>query len=169
MITAIAAMVISVCALVVSVYELRVMRIEQRAETWPYVMIDNRFNNKGFELYVQNLGTGPALLHSGYFFLNEKRFERIDEVFDSVLPKNYGLTYSVVNTSTVKHQVLPPEESKTVLGFPWTDESREFIEQYNTSLDYVVCYCSVLEKCIVVSRKERKRVNKCSNYDFGFE
>src|SRR5918996_447484 len=61
MLVALSAMVVGVCALVVSIVEVRIMRDEQRANAWPRVeALVNTGDN--YVIRLVNKGFGPALI-----------------------------------------------------------------------------------------------------------
>ncbi|HEX6064348.1 MAG TPA: hypothetical protein VFZ04_09025, partial [Longimicrobiales bacterium] len=61
MLVAFSAMVVGMCALIVSIVEVRIMREEQRANAWPRVEV---FVNTGdtYVMKLTNKGFGPALI-----------------------------------------------------------------------------------------------------------
>lgn len=63
-IVAFAAIVISLCALIVSFYEVRIMRTQQKSSVWPYVQIDQYYNAERFALNAVNKGVGPTMIKS---------------------------------------------------------------------------------------------------------
>lgn len=63
MITALAAIFIGVCALAVSVFEVRVLHSQERASFWPYMLIGevSSTDSPFVAVALMNQGTGPAL------------------------------------------------------------------------------------------------------------
>ena len=64
MIMAVCAVLISLCAVSVSIYETSLMREHQRLSVWPRLEIMKSYGNNRFVLNISNRGTGPALIQS---------------------------------------------------------------------------------------------------------
>jgi two-component system, cell cycle sensor histidine kinase and response regulator CckA len=61
---AVAALVVSVSAVAVGLYEARLQRTHDRAEVWPHVEISTFVTPTGASLSVDNTGLGPAIIKS---------------------------------------------------------------------------------------------------------
>ena len=55
-IVAFTAILISLCALVVSFYEVRIMRTQQKAMVWPYIIMGQQYSSEGFSILASNKG-----------------------------------------------------------------------------------------------------------------
>ena len=63
LIVALAAVVISVCALYISVQEVRIMRMQQRISLYPYVKVSQSYGAEGFSITARNSGSGLAKIN----------------------------------------------------------------------------------------------------------
>ena len=79
---AISAVFISVCALFVSIQEVRIMRTQQKVSLYPYLTVGNFFNSQGFGIYINNSGTGLAKINSYQIFDGKKYFKNWQEVIN---------------------------------------------------------------------------------------
>lgn len=61
---ALAALIVSVSALAVGIYEASLQRAHDRAEVWPRLEITTWVTPTGVELRLANTGIGPALIRS---------------------------------------------------------------------------------------------------------
>src|SRR3954463_2920805 len=61
---AIAALVVSVSAVVVGLYEASLQRHHDRAEVWPHVEIQVFTKQTGAAIALENTGIGPAIIQS---------------------------------------------------------------------------------------------------------
>lgn len=71
----VSAVVISVCALVVSVVQTRIAREQQTASVWPYLQIREEPMDDNLTVYLDNNGVGPAVVQQMDFFFRQKRYE----------------------------------------------------------------------------------------------
>src|SRR3712207_2071500 len=102
MIVAFSAMLIGICALVVSIFEVRIMREEQRANAWPRV---EAFVDTGdeFVMRLTNKGFGPAMLRA------------VVVTVDSVAVRDWGaMTIKLFGADTVDR--TQAKITDTVLG-----------------------------------------------------
>lgn len=157
-IIAISAIVISVSALVVSVYEATLMRKAQRAATWPYIeILPDKLNNEYFALKVNNTGVGPARIKD--FKITLDGFEMDEKTFrDSLvnyLGNNVGITWS-----TVSGRVLPAEKKITFLKFSDTTAYWKVIP-LSRKMSISLCYCSVFDQCWISNGLEQTAVKNC--------
>lgn len=60
----VSAVVISVCALVVSVVQTRIAREQQQASVWPRLMLKGELLERNFSLSIVNQGVGPAIIRT---------------------------------------------------------------------------------------------------------
>src|SRR5437016_619492 len=61
---AVAALIVSVSAVAVGLYEAQLQRAHDRAEVWPHVEISTYTTPQGASLFVENTGIGPAIIKS---------------------------------------------------------------------------------------------------------
>ncbi len=61
---ALAALVVSLSAVTVGIYEAWLQRAHDRAEVWPHVEISTFTNPQGAVVYLENTGLGPAIVNS---------------------------------------------------------------------------------------------------------
>ena len=61
---AIAALIVSLSAVVVGIYEARLQRAHDVAEVWPHVEITTFITPRGASLSLENTGLGPAIINS---------------------------------------------------------------------------------------------------------
>ena len=57
------ALIVSVCALFLSVQEIRIMRIQQKANMYPYITVGWTFSGQGFGVELKNSGNGLAKIN----------------------------------------------------------------------------------------------------------
>jgi len=79
-----AAIFISFCALVVSAYEVRTMRQQQKMSVWPY--LESSYGNKedGVGIQLTNKGIGPALVKSVVMSYEDTVIKNWDQLFKTV-------------------------------------------------------------------------------------
>ncbi len=153
LVIAVSAVVISLCALVVSYVEVSVMRADQRASVWPYLDVGVSYSSEGFTIGATNRGLGPALVESVVVEVDGRPVRSWDEVIERLVGPESGLDYSNTLRNTINGEVLPADRELLLFSVTrgWTPMKREMADQLNR-LDWLVCYCSVYGDCWTVSR-----------------
>ncbi len=120
-VVSLSAMAVSVCTLVVILYQTHLTRQAQYASAMPYLMIGVTSNDRGVHVTLANLGLGPALLDSvrirykgqsidndPYGFFLQKRAEYAQFLsVDQVMPGRLisaGQTIQMVGTESAGHK-----------------------------------------------------------------
>ena len=168
MLIALSAIIISLCALVVSLYETSLIRQEQRASVWPHLMVGPSFQSKRFIFIVHNTGIGPARIRDVEVTVNGERVLNWVSMLEAItgVSDSFNLTYSQINK-----RVIPPDDPfemfSVSVGEDGIDEELALLltretEHYNIS----ICYCSVYDECWTVNTSsnipEETHVNDCS-------
>lgn len=164
-ILSISAIFVSICALVISVYEFRVIKVQQQAAVWVYVDVGIGYDSQGIDIYAVNNGVGPAIIKSMQVSYKDKYFQNWKDIFDHFLEKGHSLTYSIYKTNVINNQVLPPREKVRLLFLPWNEDTKK-MQKYLQKLKLKIQYTNILEECWQLEYhnqgKERKKLNNCS-------
>lgn len=142
MIVALAATITSLCALVVSGMQVRIMREEQRASVWPRLAADVSYPSGTFEVNLRNQGIGPAEVRWVRVAVNGQPRSSWGGVL-LALGASMDQSYTF---STVNGRVLTPGSELPVLTVPphpMTDSLYERSDRIALDL----CYCSVYGEC----------------------
>ncbi|MEM6724714.1 MAG: hypothetical protein AAF598_11785 [Bacteroidota bacterium] len=143
---AISALIVSLCALIVSVLEVRYMRSQQKATLWPYVQVGLTYNSDGFGIYADNMGTGPAIIDGMEVWKGNRYFNGIDDMIDGLMPEGHQITYSIYKVASFNGTVLPAEQSRRIFFVTWNEETRR-LSKLMQGVEFQVRYCSVLDDC----------------------
>jgi len=151
------AIVISLSALGVSVFEVTSLKDQQKASVWPYLEITQSYSGQGFAVTLSNKGIGPALLGDVGFVHEGKRLTNSDDI-DALILQTVGperaFSYDTYRANNATNGVLAPGEEMTVFAVPWTDNTRAFIEGVGDGISAQGCYCSVYKECWSVKMNE---------------
>lgn len=88
------ATIISICALLTSLYQAMLERQAQKAALWPYVMITRSNVAPGggmdpfFEIGIMNKGLGPAIIREAQYSFENKPFENPYALINKLFPKS---------------------------------------------------------------------------------
>jgi len=148
------AIVISLSALGVSVFEVTSIKDQQKASVWPYLELSQSYSGQGFEVTVSNKGIGPALLGDVGFLHNGQRLrdsDQLDALIEQTVGAERAFSYDTYRVRDVSNDVLAPGEEVVLFGVPWTPDTRAFIEGVGGSISAAGCYCSVYDECWDVS------------------
>lgn len=142
MITALAAGVVSLSALGVSIYEAYLMREQQAASVLPIIDFWAAFEpGSNYSLHLANKGLGPAFIKHINVLVDK-------EPMDNWYAVTKALTNRDIphNESALIGSVLAPGETGNMLGIPGDPEGTEVWENAHR-IDLVICYCSVFGNC----------------------
>ncbi len=159
MIMAMAAVVMSVCALVVSVVQVRIMREQQKAEVWPYPEIGITDNEEGLVLSFTNNGIGPALVKTVEITLDGEIKKRWPEVLTAILTEVPNYSYS-----TIRDRVFPADKGVPFLLLPPGPDAQKVNDAWRSGavrLGIMICYCSVYDDCWELTLERRDPVAEC--------
>jgi hypothetical protein len=81
---ALAALVVSLSAVIVGIYEASLQRAHDRAEVWPHVEISTFTTPEGAALYLENTGLGPAIVNSAVVSVDGKPQKNWNEVLQTL-------------------------------------------------------------------------------------
>ncbi len=138
------AIIISLAAMFISIYEASIMKSQQTSMVSPYLDLSQQYDNDGFAIEISNKGTGPAIITSVQVDYNGLPVESMDVLMDSLNP-NRTFGYDILRNSTIGNQVFMSGEKSIVFGLPYNDETR--IVQNNLGKIRVrIGYKSVLEE-----------------------
>ncbi|WP_350285615.1 hypothetical protein [uncultured Croceitalea sp.] len=163
------ALIISVLALVVSIYEANLLKAQQKATVWPYLTISQNYNSEGFSLYGLNNGTGPALVSSVSVRYNNKTVTDYQDLLVKLKPDN-SVGYDKIRTNQLNNTVLKAGEERLLFFLEWDDETRKIVAKLNQeNLSILVQYCSVLDECWTFEYPSGKRVKENFKSEVEFE
>lgn len=147
------AIVISLSALGVSVFEVTSLKDQQKASVWPYLELTPTYSGAGFEVKLQNKGIGPALLGDVKLLHNGAHLATIEEL-DALILQTLGpdraFSYDTYRARDVSNAVLSPGEEVILFGVPWNADTRAFVEQTAVNFSAEGCFCSVYGDCWTV-------------------
>lgn len=142
MATAIAAGIVSLSALGVSVYEARLMRMDSRNAVLPILESWSSHGGEGFGIHVANKGIGPALIRSAGFSRDGAAAGSWAELYAGVLEG----AQPEFSMAMITGNVLLPGEVVSVLEVE-PGESARLLWRSGDRISMKICYCSVYEDC----------------------
>jgi hypothetical protein len=159
-----AAIFVSLCTLVVLLYEARIMREQQRAAVWPYVEIGMGFSDDGFAVRTYNQGIGPARIRSMEVRVDGEPVQTWRDMLDAL-----GVETSGFSQDRTNGRVLPGQSELASLQAAGDGISAPVYEAYlnGNRLTFALCYCSVYDDCWQLETRgldeERERVDACAS------
>lgn len=166
MMTALAAGLVSVSALSVSIYEAYLQRQEQRVSVWPIIEFWTSYSANGFAIRLANKGIGPGEIRDVRVTYQGRPMRSWKETFAPVL----GDEAANYSHSMVIGNVTAPGDVVTMLQYEPDQAARA--REASEGISMSVCYCSVFGDCwvhsqddIVVGRGRRERVEECPAVD----
>jgi hypothetical protein len=141
MLVAFSAMLIGVCALVVSVVEVRIMREEQRANAWPRV---EAFVNTGsdYVMRLTNKGFGPALIRGLIIYVDSVPVRDWNALTGRLLGDTISFTQSKITDT-----VLAPQDEIEIFKPSSADSVGFKISQLTGRVGIELCYCTIYDDC----------------------
>ena len=147
------ALVISIIAMITSIYEANILKEQQRSMVWPYLGVGTNYSDKGFSASVYNNGTGPAIVKSVEVRVDSKPVENMLEMVNTLMPEN-NLGYDILRQNKVNQYVFRPGEEVELIGFSWNEETRKLAELMNAKVQLVICYESVMGESWIYDSKD---------------
>jgi hypothetical protein len=160
---AVAALVVSISAVAVGLYEAALQRRHDRAEVWPRIELTTFTAPGGATLSVENTGIGPALIKSVAVTVDGKRSHNWNEVLTTLLGHTPQAPFS---NSTISESALRPGNKVTMLGVPNADMPPAFWASIGR-VGVAICYGSVFDELWQLSdssighRTRWERVTEC--------
>ncbi len=143
----IVAIVMSVGALLVSVFEVSAIRDEQRVQVWPYISVDTNYTSEGFRLEATNKGIGPARIRTLLMTFDGRPVDDLDQLIIDTIGEEDAFSYEMYMASDISQSVMSPDEERILFGVPWEDRTRRLSQIWSSKVDIQVCYCSVYDEC----------------------
>lgn len=144
------ALLLSACALYISIQEVRIMRVQQKATMFPYLTITKTYNSEGYGIIIKNSGNGLAKINSYQVYNDSIHFRDWFDVLQTLSPES-KIDYSMINTvGSIQNEMITPEEKLNLIFLRWNDETRLF-EKHLSALKIRMCYSSLLDESWVVS------------------
>lgn len=156
------ALLLSACALYISIQEVRIMRTQQKATMFPYLTITKTYNSDGYGIIIKNSGNGLAKINSYQVYTDSIHFKDWFDVLQTLSPES-KINYSMINTvGSIQNEMITPEEKLNLIFLRWTDETRLF-EEFLDMLKIRICYSSLLEEhWVVTDNNTSTLINRCA-------
>ncbi len=159
-IVAFTAILISVCALVVSFYEVRIMRTQQEASVWPYVLLGQNYNSEGFSITAMNKGIGPAKIESLILRVDGEPLDTLNQLFVETIGPEHKFNYNNYSVHGINQTVLEPGYDKHLIRLPWMPDTYKFVDQLER-MEIEVIYSSILGECWKMTFEESPEPCEC--------
>lgn len=146
------ALLISMAAMFISVYEANILKSQQTSMVWPYIDMVKLTDNQSFSIQVSNKGTGPAIITSVQVDFNNLPVENVDILMDSLNP-NRTFGYDLLTNSTIGNQVIMSGENLVVFGLPINEETTVVLNNL-VKVRMRIAYKSVLDEYWLYDSKD---------------
>jgi len=160
------AFLISLCAIAISVVEVRVMNEQKESSVWPRIFTAKHIEPGVFKLMVKNSGVGPAQIRYLEVRVNgeimkswsevyeyEEPAEKSDEKSDEKSGEKSGEKGGLEQSILTNNVILPGE-----LVYPFVVKGK-IAEEFSNRKKYIklkLCYCSIYEKCWVIDESLKR-------------
>lgn len=143
---AVAALVVSLSAVAVGLYEAQLQRAHDRAEVWPHVEISTFVTPTGASLGVENTGLGPAIIKSVVVTVDGKARSSWDDVLRALGDSARG----PMSTTTVVDHALRGGDRTMLVGLDPKTLPPHFWEGVGR-IAVAICYSSVFNESWVLN------------------
>ena len=148
MIVALSAVLIGVCALGVSLVQVRIMRAEQHATVWPRLVVAGSYSEGSrIAVLVANPGIGPAVIRSVSATVDGEPAGSWTEIFDRLVGEDRAWRTSA---AFIRGRVIPAGDvvrTVEIVDSVYADRIQREIHR----VELEVCYCSVYDRCWIAS------------------
>lgn len=161
-----AALLLSFCGVIVSIFQTRIMIQQQRAMVWPHLQYWSS-DVDGYVIAFNNAGLGPALvrdldIQAGA--VHYHNFGDFAEAMKTVMQKQ-GVQLKDLATirSGIEQRTLRAGEEVQALRFRGPESATRGIEQVfgATDWDFRLVYSSIHGQCFELSRSQTKTLDRC--------
>lgn len=163
-ITALSAVFIGACALLVSLYTAFLQRSQVRAQTWPFLQLWQTDEGRAFS--VSNRGVGPARILDVKVRVDGAEVGTFIESFRKLSghePKGLKVSYFA-------RRVLAANEDVRMATFD-SDAEYQVFRDGRARMSFAICYCSLLNECYLIDERaagqELRPVAACPVGDAG--
>jgi hypothetical protein len=143
---AVAALVVSVTAVVVGIYEASLQRAHDRAEVWPHLEISTWLNGNAALVRLENTGLGPAVVK----FMEVRVDGTPQDSWDDALRALYGHEPPPHSNSTVRNHSLRGGDRAELVSVPEKEAPRPFWPWIGRVV-VRACYASVFDSYWIVT------------------
>jgi hypothetical protein len=165
-----AALVVSISAVVVGLYEAALQRRHDRAEVWPRVEISTFILAQGAVVRLENTGIGPAVIKSISVSVDGKP----QRTWDDALRTLYAHDPPTHSSTTVAEHAVRAGDQVTLVGLAKADLPPDFWHWIGR-VSMRVCYSSVFDEAWVLSdahlggSSKWQQVKSCSPQPTGID
>lgn len=157
------AVFISLCALFISVQEMKIMRVQQKASMYPYLTLGWTYSSDGFGVELKNSGNGLAKINSYKIFNDSIYFKDWLQVLKTYMPDAKKIGYgNIITSGNVRNLMISPNETKKLIFIAWNDESRA-LQPLLEDIKITISYESLLGEYWIIKDGIPKLLNSKSN------
>ncbi len=135
---ALAALIVSLSAMVVGIYEAALQRAHDRAEVWPHVEVGTFTTPKGAAVTLENGGLGPAIIKSVVVTVDGKPRHDWPDALHALI----GAVPADYSNQTVVDHALRAGEQVTIVALAAKDLPKDFWPTVQR-VGVTMCYSSV--------------------------
>jgi len=170
---AVAALLMSMMALFVSIYEARILKAQhkimvsqERTSVWPYVdgNLTYQYADKVLIDYVlENKGIGPSRIGQMDLWVNGQPisdYATLRELVNAYFPDSILVDLSLVD---MENQILSPSEQVQTLSLQFERFKGDVELVRNFSVNYEVCYCSIYDECWFFDGRNNGKNQPCKS------
>lgn len=170
---AVAALLMSMLALFVSIYEARILKdqhkimvSQERNAVWPYVdgHLTYQYTDKILiEYQLENKGIGPSRIGQSQLRVNDRAVEsysQLSEQLSAYFPDSVEVDLALVDMT---NQILSPEEQVQILGIQVSRFKNDIELVRNFTVSAEVCYCSIYNECWFFEDRNEGQNLPCSH------
>ena len=166
---AVAALVVSITAVVVGVYEAKLQRAHDRAEVWPHLEVGTFTSPNGVAIKLQNTGIGPGIVKSIIITVDGKPMHNWPEALERLT----GTTPKLNENYTVANSAIRAGDGITLIGLQRSALPPGF-DEYGQRVLVRICYTSVFDDAWQLTARieqgdEWQTVARCGSQPKGME
>lgn len=166
------AVLISAASFIATYIQADAAKKQTKVMTTPLIQFEHGNYNakeKNQEVYfsINNVGIGPAILHSSTFIYKGKRYTDFPSYLNACCLKEGEKITTPMLTNSLKSVLIKGQSELNFLRFllePQTEAIWRKLDRERWNLDLSICYCSLLEECYETDKAFPlgKSVNSCN-------
>ncbi len=160
----IAAILLSCGALVVSVFQARILREQQGATVWPRLAVGTNHVDEGFAVTMANAGVGPAIIREVTYAVHGRRYQSAWALAQAEIGGDTLVATPKYFQTVVAGSVLRPGDSVEMLSLPQNAALADRMDALTSDSSYHAraLYSDVYGTCWRVDNADVRAAGRCA-------
>ena len=161
----VAAILLSCGALVVSIFQARILREQQGATVWPRLAVGTNHLEDNFSVMAGNAGVGPAIVREVEFTVHGRRYPSAYALFTHEVGADTVYATPKYFQNVAAGSVLRPGDDVEMLSLPHNGPLADRMDALTADSSYHarILYSDVYGTCWQIDNADVRRAGRCAD------